>query len=446
MRQLERLDPNLALAAAAVAIAATEAAYRTWISDAWLLLEALVAAVALYHAWREQGRLRLAPVLAVVAGLQLALVGVHYALDVVGDKDSSVVFRWQGNMLRAGDYPRSEYPLGAVLLFWFEAVLGGGSTRFANALVMAPFHAAAVACIWLTRLPYAPWLAAVVGLWPLNSFYWQYKFDLAPAALLALGLLLALRGRWAWAAAALAIGTLVKWTPLLAAMALTVWLLRNGRTRTATVHAGVFAAVVVLAHVPLLLWDDDVLAAYERQSGRAITPESIWYLPLRLFGLAHVGRHISFTAGAPGWANVGATVLQAAAVLALVALAARAASVRVAVALAALAPAVFLFTNRIFSPQFVLVLFISWAFAAALLVRDRREQLAVGVAAAVAATGNAFVYPFALPRYDFTWPIASAVLFGTAVVATAALVVRAVRSPPKDDPRLAEPEPSGELG
>ena len=40
MRQLERLDPNIALAAAAVAIVATEAAYRTWISDAWLVLEA----------------------------------------------------------------------------------------------------------------------------------------------------------------------------------------------------------------------------------------------------------------------------------------------------------------------------------------------------------------------------------------------------------------------
>jgi uncharacterized membrane protein len=331
-------------------------------------------------------------------------------------------------MLRRGDYPRSEYPLGAVLLFWFEAVLGGGSTRFPNALVMAPFHAAAVAYIWLTRLPYAPWLAAVVGLWPLNSFYWQYKFDLAPAALLALGLLLALRGRWGWAGAALALGALVKWTPMLAAVVLVAWLLRNGRTRAATVHAGVFAAVVVLAYVPFLLWDDDVLAAYERQSGRAITPEAIWYLPLRLFGLAHVRTHISFAAGAPEWADVAATVLQAAAVLALVVVAARAASVRAAVALAALTPAAFLLTNRIFSPQFVLVLFVSWAFAAALLTRDRREQFAVGVAAAVAATGNAFVYPFALPRYDFTWPIASAILFGSSLVLTCALVVRATRS------------------
>src|SRR5918993_3819282 len=215
-----RVDPNLGLAATAVAIVALEAAYRESLSIAWLLAQAVVAGVGLLHAWSERDRLRLAPVLAIVLGLQLALVGVHLGLDSEGDKDSSVVFRWQGNMLRNGDYPRSEYPLGAVLLFAFEAWIGGGATRSANALVMAPLHALAVACVWLTRLPAAPWLAAVIGMWPLNAFYWQYKFDVAPAALLALGALLALRGRWTWSGLALAAGTLVKWTPGLAAVAL----------------------------------------------------------------------------------------------------------------------------------------------------------------------------------------------------------------------------------
>jgi hypothetical protein len=430
--RIDRLDPNVALAAGAAVTVALEAAYRTWTSTPLLLLQAVAAGLALLAAWRAQERLRLPAVLAVVVGLQLALLGVHLGLDVTGDKDSSVVFRWQGNMLRAGDYPRSEYPLGAVLLFALEAWVGGGSTRTVNALLMTPLQAVAVACIWLTRLRYAPWLAAVAGVWPLNSFYWQYKFDLAPAALLALGLLLALRGRWAWAAAALAIGTLVKWTPVLAAVALVAWLLRQGRARTAAVHATIFAAVVVLAYLPFVLWDRDVLAAYERQSGRAITPESLWYLPLRLFGLAHVRTHISFAAGAPHWADLGATILQAAAVLAVVVLAARAASLRLAVALAALAPATFLFTNRIFSPQFVLVLFVSWAIAGALLVRNRKEQLAVGVAAGFAAVGNAFVYPFALPRYDYTWPIASAILFGTSLALTGTLALRAARARPAE--------------
>jgi Glycosyltransferase family 87 len=429
VRRVERLDPNLVLAASAAAVVVVEAAYRTWTSVAWLLLEGLVATIALVHAWRTQERLRLVPVLLVVGGLQLALFGVHIALDVSGDRDSSTVFRWQGNAILHGDYPRSEYPLGAVLLFAAEAWLGGGGTRSANTLVMAPLGMLAAACVWLTRLPHAPWLAAVIGLWPANAFYWQYKFDLAPAAALALGLLLAYRGRWAWAGVALAVGTLVKWTPLLASIALVAWLARRARARAALVHAGVVLAVVVLAHLPFAVWDNDVFAAYERQSGRAITPESIWYLPLRLVGLAHVRTHISFAAGAPQWADVAAGVLQAAAVLALVLLAARAGSPAAAVALAALAPAAFLLTNRIFSPQFMLVLFASWAMAGALLARNRREQLAVGAFAAAAAAANAFVYPFALPRYDLTWPLASAIQFAAGVTLTAALAVRAARLP-----------------
>jgi len=425
VRQLERLDPNLALAAAAVGIVATEAAYRTWISDAWLLLEALVAAVALFHAWREQDRLRFGPVLAVVGCLQLALFGVHIALDVVGDKDSSVVFRWQGNGLVRGEYPRSEYPLGAVLLFGLEAWLGGGTTRNANALLMAPLAMIASAAVWLTRAPYAPWLAALIGFWPANSFYWQYKFDLAPAALLVVGLVLALRGRWWLSGVVLALGTLVKWTPALAAVALVAWLLSTRRVRDAVAHAGAFAATIALVYVPFIVWSpSEVLAAYERQSGRSITPESVWYLLLRPFDLAHVRTHISFSAGAPKWANVAAGVLQAAVVLALVVAAARARTQRGAVALAALAPVAFLLTNRIFSPQFVLVAFAGWALAAALVVRTRREQLGVGVAMAVAALANEFVYPFALPRYAITWPLCSAILFGVGIGLTAFLAQR----------------------
>ena len=75
--------------------------------------------------------------LAVIGGLQFTrCVGVHLALDVVGDKDSSVVYRWQGNGPRRGDYPRSEYPLGAVLLFASRGVARRRNDRNANALLM----------------------------------------------------------------------------------------------------------------------------------------------------------------------------------------------------------------------------------------------------------------------------------------------------------------------
>src|SRR6185295_5081033 len=135
--------------------------------------------------------------------------------------------------------------------------LGGGATRTANALLMIPFQAVAIVSLWLTRLPAAPWLAAVIGLWPLNAFYWQYKFDLAPAAFLALGLLLAWRGRFGWSGVALGAGALVKWTPGLTAVALVAWLLGSRRSREALVHAAAFVFTVAIVYVPLLAWAPD---------------------------------------------------------------------------------------------------------------------------------------------------------------------------------------------
>jgi hypothetical protein len=425
---LRRLDPHAVLALAAVLVLAAEAGYRTWISDAWLLLQAAVGLAGLVYAWREQERLQARLVLALTAGLALAWMTLHLAVDVRADKDSSVVFRWQGNGLRRGDYPRSEYPVGAVLLFAFEAWIGGGATRAANAFLMVPFHVLTVGAILASRARFAPWLAAVVGLWPLNAYYWEFKFDLVPAALLAVGLVLALRGRWGLSGAVLALGALVKWTPGLGAVTLLAWLLASRRGREARDHALAFVATVAVVYVPFLLWSpDEVLAAYERQSGRSITPESVWYLLLRPFDLARVRTHISFSAGAPEWANVAATVAQVLLVALVVAAAVRVrGNLRAGVAVAAVAPALFLLTNRIFSPQFVVVVFAGVALGAALVARTKREQLAVGLALALAGLGNAFVFPFALPFYDQTWPLASATLFVCALGATAVVFLRAL--------------------
>ena len=348
-------------------------------------------------------------------------------IDVSGDKDASVVFRWQGNGLLRGDYPRSEYPLGAVLLFALEAWLGGGSTRNTNALLMIPFQVALVASVWATRTRYAPWLAAFVGLWPANAFYWEFKFDLAPAALLAVGLVLAWRERWALSGVALGLGTLVKWTPSLAVVAFVVWLIAGRRFRQAAVHGLAAVGTVALVYLPFLAWSpSEVAAAYTRQSGRTITPESIWYLVLRPFDLAHVRTHISFSAGAPRWANVAAVVLQALGLLLVFAAAARArGSLRAATVLAACAPAVFLLTNRIFSPQFVVVLFAAWGRGG-----PRRANAARAARCwdrdGVCALANVFVYPYALPWYDVTWLLCSAALFCVGLGLTSWLAARAL--------------------
>ena len=77
----------------------------------------------------------------------------------------------------------------------------------------------------------------------------------------------------------------------------------------------------------------------------------------------------------------------------------------------------------------MLVLFVAWAPAAALVLDSRREQLLVGIAMCAAGLANVFVYPFALPRYDSTWPLCSAVLFAVGIALTAFLAGRARAAP-----------------
>ena len=345
-----------------------------------------------------------------------------------GDFDSRHVYNVQGESLLHGHYPRSEYPPGAVLLFALEAAVSGGATRVANAILMIPFQLLTVACIWALHTRYSAWLATAIAVWPLDAFYWEFKFDLVPASLLALGLLLALRERWALSGLALGVGAAVKWTPGFAAAALLVWLGTSGRWRTARDHLAVFVAALAAFNVPFLVWSPHELwAAYTRQGGRTITPESVWYLPLHWAGLAHVRTHISFSAGAPHWADVLAAVVQVVLVLAVLA-AATAVRGRLvpAVAIAAVAPVVFLASNRIYSPQYILLFVAAWAVAGSLLLRARREQFTFGIVIAIVTFANVFIYPFALPHYVVTWQACSVTLFTLAFAVTGALVVRSL--------------------
>ena len=399
-------------------------------SPAWPITQALVSGAALLAVWPLRDRLRLAPILLLGAAFQLSWILVHLRLGVHGDHDPNGVYSSEGEALLHGSYPHSEYPPGAVALFALEAWLGGGTASTPNAFLMIPFQLVCIAGIWAFRTRWTPWLAAFVALWPLNAFFWQFRFDLVPTAALVVGLLLAHRERWLASGLVLGVGALAKWTPAFACAALVIWLLRWRRLRPAELQFVGFVVPVLLVNVPLLLWQSNaVLDAYSTQNARTVTAESFVYLPLRLFWNVHPGHWYFQAADVPDAANSAAVWLQIAAVAAILVLAALARTRSSAVALAALAPAVFLLTNRIFSPQFYVLILAAVAVAAALVVAREVELLAIAGLCAIATTADTLLYQSYLGRQPVSslpgWTVISAISFLPTIAVVIWLAVRA---------------------
>jgi uncharacterized membrane protein len=433
-------EPHIALAISAVIVLLAEYTAVERRSAAWILAGALASFLAFFVAWRLQDRLRLVPLLLLSLAFQLSWIGIDLHLGVQS-VDSSVLYREWGNDLLHGHYPDAQYPPGAVLLFAFDALVGGGPTRTAHAFVMIPFELLTVAAVWAVRTRWSAWFAAIVALWPMNAFSWEFRFDLLPTAFLALGLLFAFRQRWLLSGALLGLGAAAKWTPGLAAAILVAWLVSGRRWRPAGALAIAFTFVFLILHLPFLVWSPgETTYAYRYFNGQGVTGESLWYLLLAPLGQASVPiREFWLPATVPEWVNSATVVVQALALTGLGIAAWRArGSLRAGIALAAMAPVFFLLLNRVFSPQYLVLMLAAWCIAGALLVERPREQLVFGGAVMAATTANALVYPYTLNQHGL-WRLASAVLFVVGLGASAWVVWGSLRNA-----KLCERSPSAE--
>jgi hypothetical protein len=426
-------DPHVALAAGVGGALAAEYLFRTrgglygpHPQPTWLIVEGLVALAALGVAWRLQDRLRLPPLLGLALVFQLAVIALHLHLHVRADADTLHVYAPQGDALLHGHYPRSEYPPGAVVLFALEKLLDPAHVATANRFLMVPFQLATVAAIWSLRTRGSAWLAGAVALWPLNTYFWELRYDLVPTAFLAVGLALAFHERWGWAGIALAVGTAAKWTPALAFAALAVWCLGRRELRAARRLSLAFAAGLLAFYLPFAWAASELEAAYRMQGARAITPESVWYLPLHALGQTHF-LGIPLPAGGPRWADVLAGVIQLVLIAAALAAALAVRDRRAAVGFAALVPVLFLVTNRIFSAQYLVTMLGAWAIALALLEPERRRQGWGMLVALTASAANVFVFPFLLWNRDRTWLTCSAILFALSIALTGWLAAAALQ-------------------
>jgi Glycosyltransferase family 87 len=422
--------PHAVLAAGVVLIAGCEYGREQLRGVSWAFVELAIAALVLALVWPARSRLLLLPLLGVALALSLAWIAARAHATLGLDFEWREVYAREGQALLDGRYPRSEYPAGAVSLFAVEAWLGGTKTHFTHALLMVPFQLASVAAVWSLRTRWSAWFAAVLAFWPMNAWFWEYRFDLVPTGLLAVGLALAWRRHWALAGIALGLGAAVKWTPALAVPPLLAYLAFSRQSREAIRLALGVAASVAFVYVPYLASSPSPLwAAYSTQGGRSITDESLWHLLLRPLGVE--GRHnfgypLFGSVRPPEWADATAIAVQVALLLGLTVLAARGCSLRAAVALAAMTPVVFLVTNRVFSVQYFVLLLAAWAIGAALLAAGEREALILTLAALAATVANVLIIPYPVHRAH-VWEIASAVRFALGIGVTAWLVLRASR-------------------
>lgn len=229
----------------------------------------------------------------------------------------------------------------------------------------------------------------------------------------------------------LGLGTVVKWTPALAFVALVLWLLRTRRARQAGVHLLGFVIPVLVANLPLLAWKPhEAVSAYTTQGARTVTAESFVYLPLHLFWSAQPGYWYFGAADVSDPSNRAAIWFQFAAVILVVAATALARTHAAAVALAGLAPACFLLTNRIFSPQFFVLVLAAVVVATALVVHSRLELSIVMGAWAVSTTANTVLFQSMLGAQPVAtepnWIWVSTLAFVPTIAVTAWLVLLAL--------------------
>jgi hypothetical protein len=288
-----------------------------------------------------------------------------------------------------------EYPPGALPVFLAPEVLGGDYRANFEGL-MAGFGVGVVLLVAAA----GPWWAPLfVGVSPLLlGSVVLTRFDLWPAVLAAIALVLFVSGRNRLSLGALGLAAAAKVYPALLAPILLANIWRARGRREAAVSAGAFVAAGAALVVPFLLaspggvWD-----AFWVQAGRPLQIESLGAAVLLAghqvggLGLTMDSSHGSqnLAGGLPDAFAALSTVLQAAAVVAVWVWYARGPQDRDRLLRAcAAAVCAFIAFGKVLSPQFLI-----WLIPLVPLVRGRRGVLASGVLA-VALVLTQLWFPF----------------------------------------------------
>ncbi|TAK35151.1 MAG: DUF2029 domain-containing protein [Chloroflexota bacterium] len=357
-------------------------------------------------------------VVAIVARLSYLYFRIGFA-DMTVDPDVKLFFSY-AQQLAQGTYPKMEYPQLALLYFWGAYSLAGGaldSFRIALPLLNLVCDLVVIACIWGVGLRcqsrQSAWLLALfVAVSPFSLILWFSKFDALPAAFFALSAYLFIARREWLLGLALAAGFYAKWFPALAVPIMWLYLLRRQEWGALVKLSVALAAGMIAIGLPFWLADAErFLFTYHFHADRGAMAESIFYLPT--YWLEPLHRLAPNAAPWDGFSsdiftNSTTSLIQFATigVIALAALVAPGPRPR-GLKLAALAVLAFIVLNRVFSPQYAVVMLAAYALALCTRPLPRAALTALVLACLVLTAANMFVWPL-LASF---WVTSSTVLF-----------------------------------
>jgi hypothetical protein len=336
------------------------------------------------------------------------------------DQDIELFFGY-GRELAAGQYPGMEYPQGALLLFTVGYMFSDGNLdlfRTIFPLLTLPFDLITIgAWVWLGKHYSAERTASALcifyGLSPFTLVLWYGKYDVVPAALLALGVCLFIAGKQSFSALILGIGLLTKWFPGIAIPFFLISALRTGKYGAALKYGTVAAApVLFVLAVSWLVSPEKVLLTYAVQSSRPLMGESLLYLPAYLL---EANVRTASTALAP-WDpvktdlinNTLATwILLISEGLVLLCCAVTQVREETTVGFAGLGVAVFIIMNRVYSPQYIIVLFVVYALGFISLSSNDRGSLTLALTFLTLSLLNYLIWPV----WSNDWLVFSALFF-----------------------------------